>query len=230
MGRVKVRHAARWVVALATIVLIILVVGAPRVLRALPFFRVRLVEIVGNHYLADTTVVERLHLNARTSVFDPLAPIGVAARAIPGVVAATVTRRLPGTLRVTVREALPVALASVGDRLVLIDYRAHVLPFDPSHYPTSLPLSSRDAATAGLLDRLRRSDADLYASVQWAHIDHGDIVLTTDHHDIRLRPDADAPTLRAITAVRLYLQQHRIGWRELDGRYRERVFVRRGTA
>lgn len=225
-----IRHPSRWYAAIATIVLIMLAVAAPRMLRVLPFFRVRLVEVVGTHYLADTTVVARLHLRARSSVFDALAPVQAAARAIPGVVAATVTRRLPGTLRVTLREAQPVALASVGDRLVLIDYRAHVLPFDPSQYPTSLPISSHDAATAGLLDRLRRSDADLYASVQWAHVDHGDIVLTTDHHDIRMRPDANAATLRAITAVRLYLEQHHMPWRELDGRYGERVFVRRGTA
>ncbi len=225
-----IRPAARWYLGVASVVLIVVGVATPRILRSLPFFRVRLVEVVGNHYLDDTTVVARLHLRAHTSVFDPLAPVRAAARAIPGVVEATVTRRLPGTLRVTLREALPVALASVGDRLVLIDYRAHVLPFDPSNYPTSLPLCSHDAAAAGLLDRLRRSDPVLYDSVQSARLDRGDVVLTTDHHDIRVRADADATDLRSVTAVRVYLDQHRIPWREIDGRYRERVFVRRGTA
>lgn len=227
--------ARRHVVAgCAGIAAIAMVVGGPSVARRLAFFRVRQVEVVGAHYLDEVDVVRRLHLEHGASTFDRLDHVRAAARAIPGVISATVTRRLPGTLRVTLREAAPVALAPLPDRLVLIDSRGHVLPFDPVRVPASYPIIDRDSATAALLGRLMLTDPLLYDAVESARRDHGDVVFDSGPHQIRLRPEADGDVLRAVSTVRTYLGAHGIAWQEIDGRYQARdqirVFVRKGHA
>jgi cell division septal protein FtsQ len=204
--------------------------AAPRLLRRVGFFKVRQVEVLGTHYLTDEAVIRGLGLGPDASVFDPLGPIRLAASRIPGVTSATVERRLPGTLRVALTEARPVALTSGPEHLVLIDYHGRVLPFDPIRAPTSLPLASDDTATAQLLARMLAADASLYASIQWARLDHGDEVLDDGAHRIRMRPGADDIVIRSVALVWNYLEQQHIAWRELDARFQDRVFVRRGGA
>lgn len=204
--------------------------GGPRLLRRVAFFRVHQIEVSGTRYLADSAVVHRLNLRPAASVFDPLAPVQAAAAAIPGVLRATVTRRLPGTLRIAIVEAAPVALTNVDDRLVLMDDRGRLLPFDPIRAPTSLPVAVRDSATAALLGRLLLADSSWYGAVQTAWPDHGDVLLKGDGHLFRLRPDADAETMRSVSAVREYLASHAIPWQQLDARFSGRVFVRKGSA
>lgn len=223
----KLRRGAVQGAAVA-MVLIAIVIALPILARRLVFFRVRQVEVVGIRYLDASEVVRRLGLRRDASTFDRLGPVRKAAAAIPGVLAATVERRLPGTLRVTVREATPVALVPMTDRLVLVDSRGRVLPFDPVRAPASLPIAGRDAATAGLLGRLMLTDPGWYDSVESARLDRGDVILDAGSHRVRLRPEADADVLRGVTAVRNYLTERGISWREIDARYHKRVFVRRG--
>lgn len=216
-----------WVVGGIVVALVVaLVAAAPRVVRSLGFFRVRRVEVVGNRYLSAADVVSRLHLANHASIFDPLDQVRRRASAIGGVTSAVVTRRLPGTLRVTIRESEPVAMASVGHRIVLIDFQGHVLPFDPARSPASLPLASCDAATAGVLARVRVTDDALYQAVESAHADHGDVVLDINRQEIRVRAGADADVLRGVAAARSYLTEKHIPWRALDARYPDRIFVR----
>jgi cell division protein FtsQ len=223
----KVRRGMVAGVAIAA-VLIAAVIAFPILARQLAFFRVRQVEVVGNRYLDESDVVRRLGLRRHASTFDRLEPLRRAAAAIPGVLAATVERRLPGTLTVTIREATPVALVSLTDRLALVDFRGQVLPFDPARAPASLPIAGRDSVSAGLLGRLMLTDPDWYDSVESARLDRGDVILDAGTHRIRLRPEADDDALRGVIAVRDFLRQRGIAWREIDARYHNRLFVRKG--
>jgi cell division protein FtsQ len=222
------RRNTVWFAVVAVVVVAITVV-LPVLARRLAFFRVRQVEVVGIRYLDESDVVRQLRLRADASTLDRLGRVRKAAAAIPGVLAATVERRLPGTLRVTLREAVPVALVPMTDRLALVDSRGHALPFDPARLPASLPIAGRDSATAGLLGRLLLTDPVWYDSIESARLDRGDIVLDAGPHRVRLRPEADADVLRAVTEVRNYLTEYGISWREIDARYQARVFVRKGA-
>ncbi|MGH7523072.1 MAG: cell division protein FtsQ/DivIB [Gemmatimonadales bacterium] len=204
-------------------------VGLPMLGRKLRFFRIREVEVIGTRYLDEFDVVRRLGLRQDASIFDRLGPVRTAARAIPGVLAATVERRFPGALRVTIHEATPVAMVQLNDRLALVDDRGRVLPFDPVRAPASLPIAGRDSSTAELLGRLMRIDPAGYDSVQVARLDHGDVVLESGLQRVRLRPEADAGILRGVMTVRRYLAGRGIRWQEIDARYRQRLFVRKAV-
>ncbi|MES2125145.1 MAG: FtsQ-type POTRA domain-containing protein [Gemmatimonadota bacterium] len=217
-------------VSLAVAVIASAVLFAPRLMRRSSFFRVHEIEVVGLRYLDQAEVARRLHLAADASVMDPLERVRAAALAIPGVVAAAVDRRYPATLRVVLLEATPVALAAQADRMVLLDSRGRVLPFDPVRAPTSLPLAEPDSAATAVLTRVMLSDSSWFAAIDRAHRDGSDIILDEGGHQVRVRSGANAATLRAVTAVRAYLGRRSVAWREIDARYQGRVFVRKGTA
>ncbi len=229
--KVRYRPSRRLIAAaLAAMVLVTIVITLPRVARGMKFFRVRQVEVVGCRFLDQADVAARLGLRRDASIWDALPPIRRAAAAIPGVIQVSVERRLPGTLRVVIHEATPVALVAVADRLTLVDYRGHVLPFDPTRLPTSLPVATRDTATAVLLGRLLLTDPLLYTLVESAYADHGDVVLELGPQRIRMRPGADQDAIRAVTIVRAYLAAHHRDWLEIDGRYLGWVFVTKTAA
>lgn len=206
--------------------------GAPKLLRRIAFFRIHQVEVVGNRYLDEQDVVRQLGLASDASIFDPLDKARAAVAGLRGTVgrSASIERRFPGTLRVKIVEIRPVALAAVNDQLALLDYRGHVLPFDPARVPLSLPIAEPDSTTAALLDRLRQVDPQEYADVQSARPDRGDILLDLGEHTIRVRPNADTETLRSIAAVRSWLEANNRKWAEIDARYEGRVFVRKAKA
>ncbi len=201
--------------------------SSPRLIRRAPFFRLQHVEVVGTRFLDPNDVVRRLDLAQDASIIDPLDAVRAAALAVPGVVSATVARRLPGTLRVTVREAVPVALAVQPDRLVFLDHKATVLPFDPARHAVSLPIADRSRAATTLLARIMLTDPDWYDTIDTATDEAGDVVLATAGQRVRMRPSAGDDALRAVRLVRDYLVQRGVAWRELDARFAGRVFVRR---
>lgn len=203
--------------------------GAPRLMRRMTFFRVRQVEVVGLRYLDERDVVRRLGLPADASIVDALDGARAAAAAIPGVVAASVERRLPGTLRVTVLEEMPVALTPQEGRLVLIDRRGRVLPFDPTRAPASLPVAERHAGAAALLARLMVTDPLLFGAIDGARMEEREVVLELGRRQVRLRTDASPRTLRSAAAVWTMLEDQGRAWREIDARFVDRVFVKKGT-
>lgn len=202
----------------------------PRLVRRAPFFRLQHVEVVGTRFLDVDDVVRRLGLDRDASVIDALDAVRGAALAVPGVEGVTVARRFPGTLRVTIREAVPVALAVQPDRLVFLDHKATVLPFDPARHPVSLPIADRSAAATTLLARIMVTDPDWYDAIDTATDDGGDVVLASADQRVRMRPSADVDALNAVKLVRDYLAQRGVAWRELDARFTGRVFVRRAAA
>jgi hypothetical protein len=202
----------------------------PRVARRAGFFAVQRVEVDGLVYLDEHDVVSRLALRPGASVLDPLGPLQARASAIPGVVVARVSRRLPGTLRVALHEATPVALTMQPDRLVMLDFRARVLPFDPTRSPTSLPIAARDPGVTTLLANVMLTDPQWYEEIESASAEDGAVLLQWGAQRVRLRPDASRETLRSVMLVRDYLTQHHVAWKEIDARFTERIFVRRSTA
>jgi hypothetical protein len=204
--------------------------AAPGLVARLAFFRIHAVEVEGVRFLDADDVVRRLDLARDASILVPLQPVQAAAQAIPGVRAAEVTRRWPGTLHVTVLEATPVALHPQEDRLVLLDPRGQVLPFDPARLERSLPLAPRDSAIATLLARLRVADPDGYALVESVERDGGDAVLRGGGRELRYRPDAEIADLRDAALVRQYLDANQPGWRAIDARFQKWVFVRRSAS
>jgi cell division septal protein FtsQ len=202
----------------------------PSVVQRIAFFRIHAVEITGLRYQEEEAIVRRLALPADASILHPLDAVQAAALAIPGVQEATVARRWPGTLVLDIVEIPPVALTAQDDRLVLLDARGRVLPFAPTRVTGSLPIASRDSATAALLARMQVSDPLLYDQVQWVRTEGAEVTLVRNGHQVRLRVDADERALRAITAVQAWLEATATPWVELDGRFDGRVFVRKGVA
>lgn len=222
------RRQAIWF-SLGLLLILSGVVVVPWLIHRLNFFRIGAVEVVGASFLDEAEVVRRLGVPTDADILQPLAPLHAAARAIPGVEVATVSRRWPGTLRVVVVETRPVAMTQQEDRFVLLDARGRILPFSPTRVQSSLPIADHDSMTAALLARMQRTDPALYDQVQSAWREGGDVVLAQVRHQIRLRGDAGAAQLRGVVAVQAWLEANGTAWRELDARFHGRVFVRRGT-
>lgn len=223
------RQGALLVAGLAVSV-VALWIGVPRAMRRLDYFRVRNIEVTGLHFLDQRDVVARLALPKTASIVDPLEPVRRHASSIPGVAAASVERRLPGTLSLLVLEELPVALVMQEEKLVLMDRRGRVLPFDPTRAPTSLPVAERDSATAALLSAILRADPDWYEQIESARRDGGDVLLEEGTHRVRIRPSASLETIRGVTAVRSWLTTANRPWQELDARFSDRAFVKWGSS
>jgi cell division protein FtsQ len=205
-------------------------IGVPRAMRRLDYFRVRQIEVTGLRFLEAREVVTRLALPKTASIVDPLEPVRRHASSIPGVAAASVERRLPGTLSLLVLEELPVALVMQEGKLVLMDRRARILPFDPARAPTSLPVAERDSATAALLSAVLRADPDWYGQIESARRDGGDVLLEEGSHRVRIRPGASLDTLQWVATVLAYLGGLNRPWQELDARFTDRAFVKWGTS
>jgi cell division septal protein FtsQ len=204
--------------------------GTRLLLKRLSFFSVRRVELVGAHYVTAAEVARAMRVPPRASVFDATGPLARRAASLPGVLEARVTRRLPGTLRVTVREAEPVALTERGGQLVLLDAAGHPLPFDPTRAAADLPLADADSGVAGLLARLRESDAELFARVQRGLRLRQDIALELQAGRVLFRAGASSDEIRDLSLVAAVLLRQRRAWRELDARFPPRVIVRGGGA
>lgn len=205
-------------------------VGLPRLARQSSFFAIERVEVEGLTYLDADAVVGRLGLPEDASILDPAGPVEAAARGIPGVVGAQVTRRFPGTLLIRVNEAVPVALVQQTDRLEMVDHRGAILPFDPARAPVSLPVVDQGQTAATLLAHIMLVDPEWYAAIDSAADVQGDVIIESAGQRVRLRPDATRETLRSVMLVRDYLSQHNVAWREIDGRFAGRVFVHRSRA
>jgi cell division septal protein FtsQ len=189
------------------------------------FFEVRRVEILGTRYLPGDEIVAAMQLRDGASVFDPTAPLEDRVFAVIGVREVEVTRRLPGTLRVRIRESEPVALSPQDGQLALVDERGWVLPFDPTRSPADLPIALGDGV-AGLLDRVRQAAPELFASLRSGERVQDHVVLETADRRLLLRAEASVEVILDMVAVAQDLTRKGQEFRELDGRFAGRVFVR----
>jgi len=200
--------------------------GAPPLLRRAAFFEVRRVEIVGTRYLPGETIVASMELRAGASVFDPTTPLEDRVFALIGVREVEISRRLPGTLRVRIRESDPVALSATDGQLVLIDERGWVLPFDPTRSPADLPIATADPGVAGLLARVRQAAPELFAALLTGERVRDHVVLETADRRLLLRAEASVEVIQDMMAVAQDLTSKGREFRELDGRFGGRVYVR----
>jgi len=197
-----------------------------RWVRTFSFFTVRRIELVGGTYLTPAAVARELAVPARASIFDDTGPLLSRVRRMAGVREARIARRLPGTLRVTIREAEAVALGERNGRLVLLDAKGTVLPFDPTSPAADLPLAEADPVVAGVLARVRDTDADLFAGVDRGSRLKQDVVLDMGGGRVIFRADATGDEIRDLALIRDWLARAGTTWRELDARFASRVVVR----
>ncbi len=201
---------------------------APRALRPLRFFGVRRVDVSGTRYLTAEAVVRGMGLRAEASVFDDLGAIERRLEAVGGIARASVARRLPATLLVQVTEVEPVALAASPDGLVALAADARPLPYDVASAPVDAPIVR--AAHRPLLEGLAQvqtTDPALYAEVAAARVAGGAMVLDMTRGRVLLDLPVDPGVVQSVSSVRRDLASRGTAWRELDGRFRGWVVVRR---
>lgn len=220
----------RLLLAAGALALVAVLLAGSRLVRRLSFFEVRRIELVGGHYLTPRAVARALAIPPGTSIFDDKAPLEARVLGMAGVREARIARRIPGTLRVTIREAEAVALAERSGRLVLLDARGRVLPFDPTSPAADLPLADPDPVVAGVLERVRETDPDLFAGIDRGSRVRQDVVLEIGGGRVFFRADATDEEIRDLVLIRDLLTRERKSWRELDARFSSRVIVRGGDA
>ena len=220
----------RLLLAAGGLTLVAVLLAGSRLARHLAFFEVRRIELVGGHYLTPAAVARALAIPRGSSIFEDKAPLEARVLGMAGVREARISRRIPGTLRVTIREAEAVALAERSGRLVLLDARGRVLPFDPTSPAADLPLADPDPLVAAVLERVRETDPDLFAGIDRGSRVRQDVVLEVGGGRVFFRSDATEEEIRDLVLIRDLLTRERKSWRELDARFTSRVIVRGGDA
>jgi cell division septal protein FtsQ len=216
----------RLVLAAGLLALVAVLYAGFRWVRTFSFFQVRRIELVGGTYLTPADIAHAIGVPARASIFDDPAPFLARVRRMAGVREARIARRLPGTLRVTIREADAIALGERNGRLVLLDARGTVLPFDPTSPAADLPLAETDPAVAGVLARVRETDTDLFAGIDRGSRLKQDVVLEMGGGRVIFRADATGDEIRDLALIRDWLAREGTSWRELDARFTSRIVVR----
>lgn len=200
----------------------------PAALRPLRFFAVRRVEVEGTKYLAPEVVVGAMGLGQASSVFEDLDRLADRIRGMGGIAEVEVRRRLPGTLRVRLREVEPVALVNGPAGLVPVGADGQPLPYDVTASPVDAPVVERpQPELLGALATIQATDLGFYGEVDAAEVRGGEVVLEMIDGRVRLDVPVDPERVRAVAAVRRDLEERGQGWRELDGRFRGWVVVRR---
>jgi len=218
----------------------------PPLLRFLPWFEVRRVEVSGTRFLAPHTVLAVSGIRRGQSVWDDPGRWERALRAHPAIASARVTRRLPGTLRVRVEEKRPVAYVEAG-ALQPATAAGEVLPLDPAQVPVDLPIvrggwtdPKQARVTRSVLaetGRLAELDPGLMAEiseVRTAGADPRTLLLTHRVAEIVAPVGLEADRLAQLRAVLADLEQRRAAppgqpappAARVDLRYRDQVVVR----
>lgn len=213
-------------------VAVILMLGAPfwgpLLLRQLSFFRVRKVEIVGAHYVSVGDVLDRLHVDTTSSVWDPTGPLVARLAPHPQIRSVTLRRKLPSTLVVEIQENLPVALIASDDGLRAYDARGTLLPIDLARTPIDAPiLPQRDVGLLRLLGVLRNEAPALYDRVSEVRITAPDeVILQLAGTPVRAMRDVTPARLAEIEPVENDLARRGLRAAEIDLRYRDQVIAR----
>jgi len=213
-------------------VVLVLFVGAPfwapLLLRHLSFFRVRKVEIVGARYVTAGDILDRLHVDTNTSVWDPTGPLERRLASHPQLRHVAVRRKLPGTLVVDVEENPPVALVATTDGMRAYDARGVALPIDLTKTPLDAPvLPRRDVGVLKLLGLLRSQAPALYDRVSEVRVVSADeLLIDFDGTPVRAMRDVSADRLAEIDPVEDDLTRRGLHAAEIDLRYKDQVIAR----
>jgi hypothetical protein len=222
--------ARRVVVGLLVLAAVLSWWWVPMALRPMAFFGVRHVEVVGAHYLAPDVVVRTMDLRPGASVFDPLGPIEERLLRTGALTEARVRRHLPATLAVMIVEKEPVALAQGAQGLTPLSRDDRALPYDVTRAAVDAPIvADASAPLLEALGRIQVTDLGLFADVVSARSHGGEVVLDLTQGRVRLELPVDPQVVRSLSAVRRDLAASGRTWRELDGRYRGWIVVRRAA-
>jgi cell division protein FtsQ len=221
----------RWkpvVGAVALVIALLAPLWGPRVLAELAYFRVRRVEIVGARFIQPSDILNRLHVDTLSSVWQPTAPLEDRIASHVGVESVRVNRRLPGTLVVDITERWPVALVPTPAGLVPIDERGAALPIDLTRTPVDAPIVTfRDQALFKLLGRLHAEAPELYERVSEAGRSGSDEVwLRVSSVPVRAMADVSVERLAELGPVEQDLARRQLRAAEIDLRYRDQVIAR----
>jgi cell division protein FtsQ len=199
-----------------------------RALRALAYFHVRSVHVIGAHYLQPRDVVAAMRVDTMASTWDDLRPYAARVGALALVQHAEVERELPGTLVVRLTETTPVAMAPASGGLRVYDARARVLPIDPSRTDIDLPIIGRpDVALTKLLAGVELASPRMFAQI--SAVDRSsanEIVLRLDRGIVRAGVDVTPERLARAELVAADLQRRGLTYTELDLRYRDQIVAR----
>jgi len=219
----------RIVVGVAGVVLGVLVIASgPWVLRSIPFFSVRQVELRGVRYHSPERLLQALNIAPDQNLFDSLREIEERTLLLPGVVSARAKRRLPGTLTIEVGESVPVAFVPTSTGLLAIDEDATPLTYDPTLTGLDLPIvQTADTALARVLAAVRSADSVLFECVDAARFATGNaVMLQLGATSVILRNEPTADEILAVALVRRSLASSGKTYDELDARFDGRVLVR----
>jgi cell division protein FtsQ len=214
--------------AAALVIAMLAPLWGPRALSELAYFRVRRVEITGARFIQPSDILNRLHVDTLSSVWQTTAPLEDRIASHVGVESVRVSRRLPGTLVVDITERWPVALVPTPAGLVPIDERGAALPIDLTRTPVDAPIVTfRDQALFKLLGRLRVEAPELYARVSEAGRSGSDEVwLRVSSVPVRAMADVSVERLAEIGPVEQDLARRQLRAAEIDLRYRDQVIAR----
>jgi cell division septal protein FtsQ len=207
--------------------------GAPLVLRRLPMFRVRQIELVGVRNLAPDAVIAALRLGPRASVFGDTRLLADRVRGLAGVAEVHVVRRLPTVLSVELREVEPAALVAAprgsGRGLVAVDAAGHPLPFDPARSGLDLPIvAGGDSGVVAVLALIQSVDPALFQTITGARgFARGGVLLEIGPRRVLVGRDAGPEVIRAVVLVAQDLAAKGRAYGELDARFAGQVVVRR---
>ena len=221
----------RWQL-LARVAVVLVVLSAywwmPMALRPLSFFEVRRVEVRGTRYLSPSAVVVAMGLRPGASTFDNLHDLERRLSSMGGIAGAKVSRVLPATLILDLSEVEPVALAEGPDGLVPVSHDGRPLPYDVTEAPVDAPIVAvADRVLLEALKQVQATDLGLFTDVAAARSQAGELVLDMTRGRLRLDVPVDPEIVRSVSAVRRTLDSLRVSWRELDGRFRGWVVVRK---
>jgi len=236
-----VTRRVRWFLlgCLAAALLAAGIVAGPRILRALPGFEIRDVEVAGALLLTPGEVVLAAGIVAGESLWNDRAAWERALEAHPVIESARITRKLPGTLRVQIEEKKAVAYVANG-ALALVTASGEHLPIDPTRARVDLPiargLEGSDPSPEALAEagRLALVDPALISEVSEIQAtDTAGRVLRLRHRsaDILIPTGASAHRLNELRAVMADLDR-RLGSGDvrevarLDLRFADQIVVR----
>jgi cell division protein FtsQ len=199
-----------------------------RALRALTYFHVRQVRVIGTHYVAPRDIVAAMRVDTMASTWDDLRPYAARVGALAMVRHVAIDRELPATIIVRVDETTPVAITPAAGGFKVYDARARVLPIDPSRTDIDLPIIDRpDALIARLLGGVETTSPRLFARINSvSRQGSNEILVHLDKGNIRAEADVTPERLAGAGIVLGDLERRGASYVELDLRYRDQVVAR----
>lgn len=220
-------------------------VWGPPILRGIPAFHVKTVDVVGTRFASDADLRQMSGIDSLSSIWDDPGSWESSIVEHPLVAEARVVRAGPDRLRIEVREVRPVALVPVPG-LVAVDGDGYRLDVDPAVHRLDLPIL-RDATIDSATGRIREEEArrslavleeiDLLAPEFVERVSEV-LPLDSEAFDLKLMDGSivESITLPYRDASRAFLQaaaaiqaaEERGVIVSADARYAEKVFVRTG--